>query len=260
VEKSVYFLVGSNGLAEMLGEGNFPFERIYAGNEMCDRLLPAKAEFRSMLGAASARGIRVSLMTPVHVLEVGLARIAALIRIAQESPAVDEVVVNDWGVWELVPKSCRLSVVLGRMMNRLKRDTRINLGDLPTHQVELLRSGNLTNSPYRRFLWDRGVRRAEFDCLAQGVDTGLAGSSISASIFYPILPVSYSPSCILGATHRQGREKFDVTASCRKECRRYHMRVPELGVEVIGKCVYGINNRLDSVDMSQFDRIVQVVL
>jgi hypothetical protein len=260
MEKAVHFLKGNTNLLSLLDESQFPFERIYVGNEMCSRLLPDKDEFHSIIEKSSQVNIRISFVTPVHVEETELNKVVDLCQIAGESGWVDEVVVNDWGVLESAYRQAMLKLVYGRMMNRLKRDPRGNLDGLPYRQLSVLRTGNMTNPAFIRFLKSRGVVRTEYDCLPQGVDVDLGKTDLSASLYYPAIPVSYSPICILGATHRQGRAKFIVQGSCQKECLIYFLQVPGVGVDIVGKCTYFTSDSLKNFDLSRFDRIVQVMV
>jgi hypothetical protein len=141
------------------------------------------------------------------------------------------------------------------MLNRMKRDPRVDLSDLPQPELAALRSTNLTNSTYAEFLGNYGVERVEFDNVPQGIDIDSGTIPFRASLYYPVIVVAALDQCVIGSAHH----RHDGDDSCQRECLRYAFQMKQLGVTMIGRGMYMLNESLEHVNLSAFDRIIRVL-
>ena len=260
VEKAVFSLNGGTPLHSILElPERFPFDRIYIGTEICERMVMGKETLLAYLYATAEAGVRVTLVTPCHLSDAGLEAIDRQLDVLESVGIVDEVVFNDWGAMELICERSPLKPVLGRALHRMKRDPRVNIEELTEAELRVLRSSNITNETWRNYLRARGIERVECDNVPQGVDIDFKSLSLSASIYFPIIPVSFSRNCFQGATHRSDKARYSLNGSCRLECRTYNFAMENVSVVMVGKATYMVNESLDNITLQHFDRIVRVV-
>lgn len=91
------------------------FHRIYFGHEFCERLLPDSDQFRCAVDIIRKRNKKLSVMTP-SVTECGLDHIRGLVSALNED---DEVVVNDFGVLNMMATEFSNPIVIGRILGRI---------------------------------------------------------------------------------------------------------------------------------------------
>ncbi len=98
------------------------FQRVYYGDEFCDRLIPSEKELKEVMAEVKEKGLSFTFVTP-YVTEAGLNK---LIKLFSVLPEKTEVVVNDWGAFRVIKERFSgLVPVLGRLMIKLKRGPRI---------------------------------------------------------------------------------------------------------------------------------------
>jgi hypothetical protein len=166
---------------DVLSSGS-PISRIYFGNEFCEALIPSLDALEVCLAASLERGLSFTFVTP-QTTDRYLEKLDACFDLLTKASERTEVVVCDWGVLRFLRRQYPgLSPVLGRILNRAPKDR------------DMSRARNLSYFPYRRFLWNWGVERIEFDCPVQllGIDLGRTGLHIS--IYFP------HDCCVFGAT------------------------------------------------------------
>ena len=138
------------------------YQRLYFGDEFCERLLPTRRELEEVMALAADRGLAFTLVTP-YVTEAGLKKVSLL---AERLPKGTEVVFNDWGVFRVLKtRFPNLLPVMGRLLTKIKRGPRIAgfLERLPSEALAHLRRTNLGVPVYQAFLKENGIRRAELD-------------------------------------------------------------------------------------------------
>lgn len=257
MEKALFFIGGSVRMLQQI-EGHDPihYDRIYLGHESCFRLMPSLDFLKQFCRSA---GVKISLVLPFDLDDGELEELEQWFDSLDQFEGIDEVMINEWGALEVAREKTPFKLGLGRIMSRIKRDPRIDLSTFNPSQRAIFGSGNLTNEIYLKFLKDKGIQRVELDNLPQGIDFDPPSMGLSASLYYPLIPVSFSPFCVQGATHRESPNKFLLKGECRMECLD---TIIHTGDDVIlaGKGAYMRNESLDAMDLEKFDRIVQVVL
>ena len=232
-------------------------QRVYFGNEFCERLLPSRRDLALVADVCAARELGFTLVTP-PVTQSGLAHIEELLTWLEEREGAFEVVVNDWGVLHLLTRRHpRVEPVLGRLMSKQQRDPRIlrlftgnpapQIVDgrlvidvaLPDEAVTLYRATPLSASLTQSALRALGVRRVELDNPLQGFDYQAADDG-TASLYVPFGVVATSRRC----TSDPRRKSFPFTDrvdSCTRGCRRMAF---ELRAQHIADPLYRRGNTL----------------
>ncbi|MFC1591005.1 hypothetical protein ACFL43_00625 [Thermodesulfobacteriota bacterium] len=237
--------------------------RLYFGQEFCERLLPAVGELREMLAYAAERGLSFSLVTPVAT-DSGLATIEQLMRLLNEELTEAEVVFNDWGVFHLLQEqfpACK--PVMGRLLNKQKRGPRImNIIDkVPEPTRRYYQGSNLDVPAAAAFLKQLGINRVEFDNLLQDTDFNSTDLEIHKSLYLPFAFVSTTRFCLTaGCAQSENIDRIGVYP-CGKECRQlgFALENPVMQVPLIrkGNTVFIVNEHIpDCIAQNYVDRIV----
>ncbi|MFH0914636.1 MAG: hypothetical protein V1849_05075, partial [Chloroflexota bacterium] len=195
------------------------FTRLYYGAEFCQNLLPTPRELRRVLDFLQGRDF--TLVTP-YVTEDGLQKLDVLFRLLAEARPDSEVVFSDWGVLRLLrEKYPTLIPVLGRLLNKMKRDSRLMtvLDKVPSQSQEYFRGSSLSVPLFRRFLREQGVKRVEFDNVLQGIDFNFDG--ISVSLYMPYAYITTTRACLVNACDQPEKRELVGIFPCKKECQEY---------------------------------------
>jgi hypothetical protein len=194
------------------------FSRLYFGNEFCQRLLPTPEELNAVLEAVP---LDFTLVTP-YVTDEGLEKVQGLIDLLSKRREKAEVVFNDWGVFTVLKGQYpSLEPVLGRLLNKMKRDPRLMnvLDRIPENTREYFRGSNLSVPLFRNFLVENGIKRAEFDNVLQEIDFDYQG--IELSLYLPYVYVTTTRACLANACDIPEESEHVGIFPCRQECKRY---------------------------------------
>jgi hypothetical protein len=196
------------------------YQRLYFGDEFCERLLPGPAELQEVMDSARGTGLQFTLVTP-YVTQAGLQQVE---RLAALLPDSTEVVVNDWGVVRMLQSRFpRLVPVLGRLMTKIKRGPRIVnfLDRLPPAALAHLRRTNLGVPVYQQFLRANGIERVELDNPFQGLDLSDVPGDLHLSLHIPFAYVTTTRFCLVANCDVPDKKGFIGVFPCHQECRRY---------------------------------------
>jgi len=209
--------------------------RIYWGHEFCENLIPAEEETKRVIDICRHGRLGFTFLTP-FVTERGfkiLKRMFVFLR--REAPAC-EVVLNDWGVLNLLHREFKGSFILavGRLLTHQLRDP--DLEKIISRQPPLLarrENGKLAvifhklpaeaymrgvRSSYLNAVFSQdllaafGIERVELNNLIQGVD--LCGLKLKKSLYTPFVQVSTGRFCPMLSEF----QKLQRIGACRKEC------------------------------------------
>ena len=195
------------------------YQRLYYGDEFCERLLPSPAELKEAQTAAGSAAA-FTLVTP-YVTPQGL---TALVRLLEMLPEGTEVVFNDWGVLRVLGRDFpHLVPVLGRLLTKIKRGPRIVhfLDSLPREAAEHFRKTNLGVPAYARFLQEHHIRRVDLDNPLQGLDLHDVPEQFSLSLYIPFVYVTTTRFCLVANCDVPEKKGFIGVFPCGRECRRY---------------------------------------
>lgn len=239
------------------------FTRLYFGAEFCERLIPSLLELETALSTARERSLGFTFMTP-FVTNRGLERLEKLLNMLGRAHPDAEVVVNDWGVLQLVRSAHpQLKPVLGRLLNKSKRGPRImNIFDqLPAETKNYFQGSNLDVPSAVRFLRQQGIQRVEFDNLLQGLTLNGSDPQMHKSLYLPFAFISATRFCL--TANCDDPDKIDAIGvfPCARECLKYSFNLynPVMTLPLIrrGNAVFFVNENIpDVVARQQVDRIV----
>lgn len=194
------------------------YTRIYFGNEFCQRLIPSASELEEVLDFILSKSLNFTFVTG-FVMEQDLNYLQDLLVIISGKAPGAEVVINDWGMLDIVKKH-NLMPVIGRLLTKQRRDPRIlNLKERLTAPAKERSKSSAIGQSLVRFLKNKSIERMEIDNLPQGIQLGVnAGlEGLHFSLYFPFNYVTTSRQCIFnnGSPH-SGR---GLSSKCGMKCR-----------------------------------------
>lgn len=266
---------------------NNRYSRLYFGNEFCERLIPSPFVLKQVLRYAKKKKLDFSLVTP-YVTNDGLKRLEPLLKLLKNGKINCEVIVNDWGVLNLVNRKypC-FTPALGRLLTKQKRDPRLERllkresklrvvkvahnpkTRLLIFQIKLplgldpyYKGSNASSVPViHDFLVSRRIKRIELDNTVQGLFLQLPKDKISASVYYPYVYITTTFFCSTAGCDEKNKSVFKIK-SCRKQCQKYVFRLRNKSISKViflkGNTQFYKNPRLSTGKLKEsgVDRIV----
>jgi hypothetical protein len=196
------------------------YQRVYFGNEFCERLLSGPETLSRVMEEVQERGLAFTLVTP-YVTDAGIIKVERLLAVL---PDGTEVVFNDWGVLRVMRQQYpRLELVQGRLLTKLKRGPRIAnvLDKLPAGALQHLKSTNLGVPIYQRFLRENNITRVELDNPLQGIDLGGVPPDLKLSLYIPFAYVSTTRFCLVANCDLPEKKGVIGVFPCHQECQKY---------------------------------------
>jgi hypothetical protein len=199
------------------------YSRIYFGNEFCERLIPDKADLNKVVDFCKKNNVLISFVTP-YATDKGINAISELIDLLKEEKIIDEIIFNDWGVFNKfkgILKSKRW--VKGRVLTKQYKDTRfIELKKIiPKNILPWFQSSTVDTEISQDFLINKNVFRIELDNLFQGINMKLSRSDIKASLYYPYNFITTTRICQSARCTSKKKKKVTIEDGCSFECRTY---------------------------------------
>ncbi len=179
------------------------FSRIYFGSEFCQHLLPTPQITEKFIKEFPNKNI--SLLTPI-VNEDGLKQIDILISLFQKQNKSFEVIVNDFGVLNLIhTKYPNCEPVLGRIISNNIFTFKKNL---------YLQNKNTLKMLHNQY----HVNRIEFDKNIENIEIPQHFlKNIHFTIYFPYLFMTTTKRCLFPHLLSPKRNKYE-TYSCNQEC------------------------------------------
>ncbi len=236
------------------------YQRLYFGNEFCERLLPPVETLSEIYHDIADRGFRFTFVTP-YVTDAGIKKIIGLL---EKLPAETEVVFNDWGVFRVIRRNFpNLNLVQGRLLNKLKRGPRIVhfLDKLPPDALRHLRSTNLGIPAYQQFLKENRIHRVELDNPFQGLCLEGVPEDVRLSLYIPFAYVSTTRFCLVANCDIPEKKGMIGVFPCHQECQKYtfYLDNPVMTTLLIrkGNTLFFKNTKLPpDIKQTTIDRIV----
>ena len=213
-------------------------DRLYLGNEFCPHLFPREEQLFELLEKAAAESLDVTVVFS-FLRDNQLEQMKKLLKQLeqwsgdqkrsgiQEEKKV-EVVVNDWGMAELVKtETPHLTSCLGRLLNKRKKDPRMEykLGDRT-----MLAQNNLNAEFYQEYLEEAfGITGYEWESCGyeQKMPKDLQGK-IKNHLHIPFYQTNTSSYCTLCAVLERGeRGKQKEQQECRMPCLEHQFFYPK---------------------------------
>jgi len=266
---------------------NDRYTRLYYGNEFCERLIPSGDDLKQVLSSAKKNNMDFSLVTP-YVTNYGLKKLNPLFEILKDSKVSCEVIINDWGVLNLInSRYSNLTPVLGRLLTKqkrgpkliklLKRDAKPRLikdpknpkmrylvfqKKLPLDLGPYYKGSNASSVPIiHKFLNSQRIQRIELDNTGQGLFLELPKGKVLASVYLPYVYISTTFFCLsAGCDSKKGR--LLKIKPCKQQCQKYifklrHKTMPKV-IYLKGNTQFYKNTRFQLKEWEKLgvDRIV----
>ena len=236
------------------------YQRVYFGNEFCERLLPSTETLSGVRQEIADRKLDFTLVTP-YVTDAGIQKVA---RLLETLPSGTEVVFNDWGVLRIIRQNFpALQLVQGRLLTKLKRGPRIAhfLDKLPPDALHHLRSTNLGVPAYQQFLKKHTINRVELDNPIQGLDLEGVPADLKLSLYIPFAYVSTTRFCLVANCDIPEKKGVIGVFPCHQECQKYtfYLNNPVMTTLLIrkGNTLFFKNTKLPpDLKKTTIDRIV----
>lgn len=195
------------------------FDYIYAGDEFCERCLPDDKTISGFARRCAENGTRLTLVTSYFTGE-GIDRLKILLDYVILNSIVCELVINDWGVFELLesyPASFRViagRLLTSRYLSKFHYQGSKNAG-------EQAGSGDFYYSfpqDFLVFLKSMDVSALEFNNPSHLLKTRgqLTENNLKAHIYFPYYYLNTSRYC--SCARGYGAYLHNVDDACNKEC------------------------------------------
>jgi hypothetical protein len=216
------------------------FTRLYIGNEFCPHIVMDDETLLYTLEISKVEGFSITLALP-YLLEDNINIMKEMMQKVdvwcQKNLASVEVIINDFGMLEVVKDHKTLVPILGRLLNKRKKDPRANWLWGTKHNKVMLEENNLNCEHYIRFLESKGIRRYEFEAHIFNNKIGVK----NASLYFPYYQINTSVFCPLyaqcttGSKHRQR-----LVQHCPRYCEQYVFLYPKhLNMIGRGNTIFG---------------------
>lgn len=214
-------------------EGNI--EGIYFGQETCENLIPSLKHLQEAVEFCRKNEYQFTFVTP-YTGPKGIERLRKLFDFLNTEAKECEVVVNDFGVLQLlITEFKNLIPVMGRLLNKMKRDPRFslsgydiantdikNIKKVEENQEEAIKASAYELSIYQEFLRENGIERVGIDALSQYLDSKTIKKwGFPVDLYWPWTYVTSSRSCVTAAHTQPGKESHPTDEPCRFQCRKY---------------------------------------
>ncbi|MFB6151806.1 MAG: hypothetical protein ABEJ40_08380 [Haloarculaceae archaeon] len=200
--ESAVFVDDLATLRELDGE----YDRVYFGNEFCDKRMPDPEAVTGVYEYCEDRGLATTLVTPI-MTPTKESEMAALFEHVGSTGMDVELVFNDLGAYDLAEEVGAFDrMAAGRVLSGQKRGPAVDAlsgdggvelqegGEPVTDQVNEHFEKSVVNVPYARDHFDEmGVDRVELDVLSHGMYDETI--DFSASVYYPWTYVSVKRWC-----------------------------------------------------------------
>ena len=204
-------------------------DRLYIGNQFCHLLFPEKSCLFRLMEKAYREKCSITLVF-TYIREDMLKTTEELLKKVdnwcKETQISVEIIINDWALVEMLKKySERLTPVLGTLLNKRKKDPRINY---KKGNKTLYERNSLNAEFYRKFLGEEcNIWRYEWESCgyAQKFPNFLKGKN---SLHFPFYQTNTSQYCPLHALCTEGeRGKQKMVTNCPHFCEQNTVLYPK---------------------------------
>jgi len=237
IEKAIHITKPEN-----LKYYNQRYSRIYFGNEFCQNLIPSLKQIKEAIIFARRNKAGFTLLTP-FVTELGLSKLSLVFQFLKKNESAAEIIVNDWGVLELLATKYRniFELSLGRLLTRQQRDPSLQRVIMKQQTAGIkdrngrikilvhvppgekyhsgIQSSYINSISLQRFLYALGIRRVELNNIIQGL---LVDNIIfEKTIYTPFINISTTRFCPM-LTPKQKKYRISF---CRRECQKVYSKL-----------------------------------
>lgn len=223
MEKAIYI-----SRIEQLKFWNKKFSRIYFGNEFCHHLMPRLEKIEEVYNFSKKKKVGFTLVTP-YVDEAGLKKIVKILLAFEVIDPEIEVVINDWGILNIINKKYKFAnLVLGRLLNKMKRDPRVvsDNFEIPEYLLKHYQNCSLSIPWHLKFLKQNKIKRIELDNVLHGLDINFNNSDFKisdVSLYYPFGYITTTRLCKFNGFKSASPGYLRPSITCQRECGNYEL-------------------------------------
>ena len=239
--------------------------RLRFGVEFCSRLMPASGQVLEAAEAAASRDLDFELVTP-YVAEPDFKRIAALLELLAGRLGPFDLIVNDWGVYDVAASLGLGGLTLGRVLNRKRAGAEFanpeasGLAGLPPGFYPTVSRTAADNNYFQDFLLEKGFVAAEYDNTFAGFDLGPA--KLKRYLHAPYVFVTTTrrrgPGFFYSAPGRvrRGVHPGGCTEQCLGHAFKLDISSYEVDILLRGNTQFYVNDYIPDGAEELFDRLV----
>lgn len=220
------------------------FSRAYIGNQYCHNLFPNKEKLLKLMDKANDNKLDITIAF-TYIRENLITKVEEQVQLIDEWALKNkrkvEIIVNDWGMLKFLSgKEERLVPVLGVLLNKRKKDPRIERKIGVDRYASYLEENNLNTEHFQEFLKNKYIDRIEYE--SHIIPNKYA--PLKASLHFPYYQTNTSQYCPLYAQCvHLNRDQQELIMACPKYCRNFVMMFPK-DVKGIGKynSIFGVDD------------------
>lgn len=206
---------------------------LYFGNEFCQNKIPNLKQIEYSYNFIKNKQIKFVLVLP-FITNINVNIINKLLICLNSKKEKTEVVFNDWGSFTLISKYKNLKPVLGRLLNKQRKDpiaqeifentqpkmkvitengnkVLIQSKSIPKSLINYFQQTYLNVPEVQKFMIQNNITRYETD-LVPWQNKLTVNKKISLSVYYPYVNISATRYC--------GAINLDYNSKCNKICQK----------------------------------------
>lgn len=249
---------------------------LYFGDEFCQNKIPSIKSLKYAFEFVKKNRIKFVFVLP-YINDTKIKTVKKILNFLNNLNRTVEIVFNDWGTFNLISGYKNLRPILGRLLNKQRKDPIADkiLNNIQPKMKIVIQNGKkviiqkkqipntvktyfqktyLDNPEVMNFMLKKNINRYELDLLPWDIKLNL-NKNINISIYYPYINISTTRYC--------GAINLDYTSKCNKICQKHKIILGENSLEypyvVIGNTIFykaGGNMLKKSLKNNKINRIV----
>jgi len=213
---------------------------LYFGNEFCQNKIANIKQLNVAYMFSKTNKMKFVFVLP-YITNEKVILVEKLLYFLNDKKENIEIVFNDWGTFTLISKYKNLKPVLGRLLNKQRKDpiaykilndtqpkikiiienkrqVIVQKKQIPETLKDYFQQTYLDVNHVQKFMIDNNIRRYELDLLPWQTKIKL-NTKIKLSVYYPYVNISTTRYC--------GAINFDYSSKCNKVCSKQKIVVGE---------------------------------
>jgi hypothetical protein len=228
---------------------------LYFGDEFCQNKIPNIKQTEHCYKFCINNKIKFVLVLP-FITNAKVCLVNRLLNFLNSKKEKTEVVFNDWGTFMLVSQYKNLKPVLGRLLNKQRKDPIVQkifenkqpkmkiiteqgkqviaqAKQIPNTLIKYFQSSYLTAFEVQEFMIKNNITRYELDLLPWNTKLNI-NKKIKLTVYYPYVNISATRYC--------GAINLDYNSKCNKICEKQNIIIGEKSLEypytIIGNAIF----------------------
>ena len=223
------------------------FSRVYIGNQFCHNLFPDNEMLFKLINKAKDENYKISIaFTYMRDNHIDTYRniLGQLSKWCDENKMEIEIIVNDWGMLNIVNKDFNnnFTISLGILLNKRKKDPRMKWKIGSDKFIEARKENNLNCGHFYDFLEKHNITRFEFESHVEMNKIPEGKHSLN----FPFYQMNTSQYCTLYAEcQNYSRDIQKLVENCPRYCEEFVCMLPK-NLDAVGKgnSLFGFDNSI----------------